>query len=65
VANEELWDTARCARFLGYSYDYFRKEVRYWEGVPKPVEKPGRDRWLSSDWVEWAAKSRNSYAKVA
>ena len=61
----ELWDAGRCAKFLGYSYDYFRKEVRYWEGVPQPVEKPGRDRWLSTAWIAWAEKSRPNHAKAA
>lgn len=61
----ELWDAKRCAAFLGYSYDYFRKEIRYQEGVPKPLDRPGRERWLSEDWIEWAKNSRNSYAKSA
>lgn len=59
----ELWTAARCAAFTGYSYDYFRKEVRHWDGVPKPLDLPGRERWLSEDWVEWARKNRNQPAK--
>ena len=37
----ELWDAKRCAQFLGYSYDHFRKEIRWQEGVPKrdPLRK--------------------------
>jgi len=62
---DELWPAARVAQFLGYSYDYFRKEVRYWPGVPQPVDKPGRDRWLASAWISWAQNSRKDYAKVA
>ena len=58
-----LWDAKRWAEFLGYSYDYFRKEVRFWTGVPQPIEKPGRDRWIDEDWREWAENSRNNYAK--
>lgn len=59
----ELWPAARCALFTGYSYDYFRKTVRYWEGVPQPIEKPGRERWLSTDWEAWAENSRPNHAK--
>ena len=58
----ELWSAGRVAQFLGYSYDYFRKEVRFWPGVPQPIDKPGRDRWLSSEWFEWA-ESRKNHAK--
>jgi hypothetical protein len=61
----ELWDAGRVARFLGYSYDYFRKVIRYQEGVPQPLERPGRDRWLSTDWIAWAEKSRPNHAKAA
>lgn len=59
----ELWDAGRVARFLGYSYDHFRKVIRHQEGVPQPLERPGRDRWLSTDWIEWAQKSRPNHAK--
>jgi hypothetical protein len=61
----ELWDAGRCAKFLGYSYDYFRKVIRYQEGVPQPLKRPGRDRWLSTDWIAWAEKSRPNHAKAA
>jgi len=61
----ELWSASQCAQWLGYSYDHFRKEVRYWPGVPKPLDKPGRERWLSTDWLEWAQKSRPDHAKAA
>jgi hypothetical protein len=61
----ELWDAKRCAAFLGYSYEHFRKEVRFWPGVPQPIDKPGRARWRSVDWYAWTENSRNSYAKVA
>jgi len=60
---EDLWNAQRCAAFLGYSVDYFRKKVRYWDGAPKPVTRTGRDRWLASDWREWAIKSRAMPAK--
>jgi hypothetical protein len=50
----ELWDAKRCAAFLGYSYDHFRKVIRYQADAPKPLERPGRERWLSEDWIEWA-----------
>lgn len=56
----ELWAAGRVAQFLGYSYDYFRKEVRHWDGVPQPVNKPGRDRWISDDWIEWAKTNRKA-----
>lgn len=59
----ELWDAKRCAGFLGYSYDHFRKVIRYQAGVPQPLERPGRERWISDDWVEWARNSRNMPAK--
>ena len=59
----ELWSAGRCAKFLDYSYDYFRKVIRYQEGVPQPLERPGRERWLSTDWEEWARKSRPNHAK--
>lgn len=52
----ELWDAKRCAEFLGYSYDHFRKVIRWQEGVPQPLERPGRERWLSEDWIAWARK---------
>ena len=61
----ELWSAGRVAQFLGYSYDYFRKVIRYQEGVPLPLERPGRERWLSDDWMEWAKKSRPNHAKAA
>lgn len=61
----ELWSAGRVAQFLGYSYDYFRKVIRYQDGVPQPLERPGRERWLSDDWVEWAKKSRGNHAKAA
>lgn len=61
----ELWSAGRVAQFLGYSYDYFRKVIRYQEGVPQPLERPGRERWLSDDWIEWAKKSRSNHAKAA
>ena len=59
----ELWDAKRCAAFLGYSYDYFRKEIRHKGGVPQPVQGLGRDRWLSDDWIEWARKFSATSAK--
>ena len=62
---DELWDAKRCAQFLGYSYDHFRKIVRYQDGVPQPLDRPGYPRWLASDWVEWAKQSRKDYAKAA
>lgn len=61
----ELWDAKRCAQFTGYSYDHFRKVIRWQDGVPQPLERPGRERWLSSDWEEWARNSRKDYAKAA
>lgn len=61
----ELWDTKACAVFLGYSYDYFRQDVRYWPGVPQPLKTPGRPRWVAQDWREWALNSRNRSAKAA
>ena len=61
----ELWDAKRCAEFLGYSYDYFRKVVRYQGGVPQPIDRPGRERWLAEDWYEWARNSRKADAKAA
>lgn len=63
--NENLWDAKRCAEFLGYSYDYFRKVVRHEPGIPKPLDRPGRERWLAEDWHEWARKSRSNHAKAA
>lgn len=61
----ELWDAKQVAAFLGYSYEYFRKEVRFWPGVPQPISKPGHARWISTDWHAWAANLRNSSAKAA
>ncbi len=61
----ELWSAGRVAQFLGYSYDYFRKVIRYQEGVPQPLERPGRERWLSDDWINWAKKSRQDHATAA
>jgi hypothetical protein len=61
----ELWDAKRCARFLGYSYEHFRKEVRFWPGAPQPIDKPGHPRWISSDWESWAQNLRNNSAKAA
>ena len=40
---------SQVAAALGYSYDYFRKEVRYWDGFPPPLAVPGRERWLPED----------------
>jgi hypothetical protein len=65
LMDANLWDAKRCAEFLGYSYDHFRKVVRYQEGVPQPLNRPGRERWLAEDWHEWARNLRNSYAKSA
>jgi hypothetical protein len=65
IVNENLWDAKRCAEFLGYSVDYFRKHVRYEPGVPKPIARPGRERWLAADWHEWAENLRANYAKGA
>ena len=59
----ELWNSGQVAAFLGYSYDHFRKVIRYQDGVPQPLDRPGYPRWLSTDWIEWAQKSRASYAK--
>ena len=59
-----LWDAKSCAGFLGYSYDYFRKDVRYWPGVPQPIQKPGRERWIAEEWHAWAKESRKDYAKT-
>ena len=60
-----LWNAHRCAEFLGYSYDYFRKVVRHWDGVPQPIDKPGRDGWDSEEWAEWVRNSRKDHAKAA
>lgn len=60
----DLWDAKRCAQFLGYSYEHFRKEVRFWPGVPQPLDLPGNDRWDSEEWQEWK-KSRRNHAKAA
>jgi len=51
---DELWNGARVAQFLGYSYDYFMNKYRYLPGVPKPIDKPGHPRWRSSEWAAWA-----------
>ena len=61
----ELWDAKRCAQFLGYSYDHFRKVIRYQEGVPQPLSRPGRERWMSEAWVEWAKKITPQSRKAA
>lgn len=60
-----LWNAKQVAAELGYSYEYFRKEVRYWEGVPQPVNLPGHPRWLPEDWRQWAVNLRNNSAKAA
>jgi hypothetical protein len=57
TAMPELWSAGRVATFLGYSYDHFRKEVRFWEGVPQPLKKPGHERWLSTAWIAWAEEN--------
>lgn len=65
VSEAILWDAKQVAASLGYSYEHFRKEVRFWPGVPQPVDLPGHPRWRASDWREWAANLRNSSAKAA
>ena len=60
-----LWDTKTVARELGYSYEYFRKEVRFWPGVPQPVNLPGHPRWNPEEWQAWRDNLRNSSAKAA
>ena len=65
VSDLLLWDARQVAAQLGYSYEHFRKEVRFWPGVPQPLPLPGYPRWSSSEWREWAANLRNSSAKAA
>jgi hypothetical protein len=48
---------------IGYSYEYFRKEVRFWPGVPQPVDLPGHPRWLSSDWQLLGRESPQQFRK--
>lgn len=61
----ELWSGARVAKSIGYTYNYFMNTVRYWPGVPQPIDKPGHPRWVASDWADWIEKSRNNHAKAA
>ena len=35
MSDDTLWGQKRCAEFLGFSYDHFRKVIRYKEGVPR------------------------------
>ena len=48
------------AQALGYSYDYFRKEVRYWDAFPAPLNVPGRERWHPQDVREWVDSRRKA-----
>lgn len=54
-----------CAAFLGYSVDHFRKEIRWQDGVPQPLKRPGYPRWLAQDWRDWAKALRKDYATTA
>lgn len=56
---DNLWDTKRCAEFVGVSYDHFRKVVKTDAGYPPPLDKPGRPRWNPKDWERWAENLRN------
>ena len=59
--NERLALTAaEVAQALGYCYDYFRKEVRHWDGFPQPLDVPGRERWHPEDVRAWVDSRRKA-----
>lgn len=55
-----LWDTKRCAEFLGLSVERFRK-IKTRPDLPQPLDMPGRPKWRPEDWERWI-KSRAIHA---
>lgn len=64
--NEGLWDTERCAQYLGVSTRQFDERVSKTPGFPAPYRFPtvtggkSKPRWESQDIFEWVKQHREA-----
>lgn len=59
--DKNLWTSARCAAYLGYSTRYFKRAIATLKGFPAPIILPtagrgGDERYEPKEVKEWARR---------